>query len=102
MVSKATHTAVGSIRRFARAKLAEDIRRCGSDLVALYGVVLPETDGEKIALDRLMKMAEAPLPEGFPEVGEQAALDRHTEELEREYSFSSWEDIITDSPQYDK
>jgi hypothetical protein len=84
---------------YARVKVAEQVRRLARDLVALYGVVLPETDGEKIVLDRLMKMAEAPLPEGFPEVGEQTAVERHLEEMEAElseYGFTSWEDVLSD------
>jgi hypothetical protein len=78
-------------------KIAEQIRRTARDLVALYGVVLPETDGEKIVLDRLMKLDEAPFREGFPEVGPDVAVERHLEALESEYMSVGWEDTINDS-----
>ena len=34
-------------------------------------------------------MAEAPVAEGYPEVGEQAALDRHIAELRSKYGFTA-------------
>jgi len=79
---------------FARVKVAEQIRRTCRDLVGVYGVELPEVDGERILEDRLTKMGQAPLPEGFPEVGEQAAVEQRLEEMESEYSFISWEDAF--------
>jgi hypothetical protein len=87
---------------FARAKLAESIRRVHRDLVALYGVVLPETDAERILDERGRRMEQAARElEGFPEVGEQAIVDRHIEELDKEieetvseYGFTGWRDVL--------
>jgi hypothetical protein len=87
---------------FARAKLAESIRRVHRDLVALYGVVLPETDAERILDERGRRMEQAARElEGFPEVGEQAIVDRHIEELDKEieetvseYGYSNWSDVL--------
>ncbi len=86
---------------YARLRTAEQIRRVHRDLVALYGVVFPETDGEKIIDKRLAAMMDQPLPEGFPEMGEQAAVqaavDKYVEELEGEYMSVGWQEIIADS-----
>lgn len=84
---------------YARAKVAEAIRRAGRDLIALYGVTLPDTDPEVISMKRMLEMMDAPLPTpgGFPAVGEQAVLERHIADLEDgdldDYSFTSWEDM---------
>lgn len=78
---------------YARAKLAEAIRRSGRDLVALYGVTLPETDPDRIAADKLTEMMETdlPLPGGYPEVGPDAVLQRHVSEMDDFYA-SGWND----------
>ena len=83
---------------YARAKVAEAIRRGGRDLIALYGVTLPDTDPEVISMKRMLEMMEAPLPTpgGFPAVGEQAVLDRYIEGFEEDgddFSATSWEDM---------
>ena len=69
---------------YARAKVAETIRRCCRDLIALYGVTLPETDPEIVSMKRMIEMTQAPMPTpgGYPQVGEQAVLERHTDELD--------------------
>ena len=84
----------GAQSMFARVKVAEQIRRTCRDLVAVYGVELPEVDGERILEDRMIKMGQAPLPEGFPEVGEQAAAERRIAEMESEFFGSNWEDAF--------
>jgi predicted transcriptional regulator len=63
---------------YARAKVAEAIRRGGRDLIGLYNVVLPETDPEIVSIKRMLAMTarEFPTPGGYPAVGEQAVLDR--------------------------
>jgi len=69
---------------YARAKLAEAIRRCGRDLIGLYGVTLPETDPEIVSIKRMLEMVTSPFPTpgGSPAVGEQAVLERHAEGFE--------------------
>ena len=69
---------------YARAKVAEAIRRAGRDLIALHGVTLPDTNPEVISMKRMLEMMDAPLPTpgGFPAVGEQAVLERHIADLE--------------------
>jgi predicted transcriptional regulator len=92
----------GPMAGFARARLSESIRRVHRDLVALYGVVLPETDAERILDERGRRMEQAARElEGFPEVGEQAIVDRHIEELDKEieetvseYGFTGWRDVL--------
>jgi transposase-like protein len=68
----------GSHANYARAKLAEAIRRYCRDLIGLYGVTLPETDPKIISMKRMLEMVAAPYPTpgGYPAVGEQAVLDR--------------------------
>jgi len=79
---------------YARAKLAEAIRRCGRDLIGLYGVTLPETDPERITTERLLKIAESEFttPGGYPAVGEQAILDQHVAELHEDWDDGVWRD----------
>jgi len=69
---------------YARAKVAETIRRCCRDLIALYGITLPETDPKMIGMKRLLEMTstEFPTPGGYPAVGEQAIMDRHSADLD--------------------
>jgi hypothetical protein len=86
--------------QYARVKTAEQIRRTARDLVALYGVELPETDGERILDERHTAMMNQPLPEGFPEVGEQAAVEKHLREMESEFFGSNWEDAFDDRGGY--
>jgi transposase len=71
---------------YARAKVAEAIRRCCRDLIGLYGVTLPETDPEIVSMKRTLEMTQAPFPTpgGYPPVGEQAILDRLGEEAEQQ------------------
>jgi hypothetical protein len=78
---------------YARAKLAEAIRRCGRDLIALYGVTLPETDPERLALERMLKMdaSQFPEPTGYPDVSEQGILDRHVDKLWDDWD-EGWDD----------
>ena len=87
----------GPHANYARAKVAEQIRKTGRDLIGLYGVTLPETDPEMISMKRMLEMMEAPLPTpgDFPAVGEQAVLDRYIEGFEDEddLSATSWEDV---------
>ncbi|MEJ7871288.1 MAG: hypothetical protein WKF67_03435 [Rubrobacteraceae bacterium] len=75
---------------YARAKVAETIRRAGRDLIALYGVTLPETDPEVISMKRMLEMMAAPLPTpgGFPTVGEQAVMDRYIADMEDDDDFA--------------
>jgi hypothetical protein len=47
-------------------------------------VELPETDGERILDERALKMIRQPLPLGFPEVGEQAAVEEYIKEQDAE------------------
>lgn len=70
---------------YARAKVAEAIRRCCRDLIGLYGVTLPQTDPERVAFERMLEMSQAPLPTpgGYPAVGEQAVLDRMAVEADQ-------------------
>lgn len=70
---------------YARTKVAETIRRCCRDLIALYGVTLPETDPQIVSMRRVIEMVGAPfpIPGGYPEVGEQALMDRHSADLDR-------------------
>ena len=70
---------------YARAKVAETIRRCCRDLIALYGITLPETDPQIVSMRRVIEMVGAPfpIPGGYPEVGEQALMDRHSADLDR-------------------
>ena len=86
---------------YARAKLAEAIRRCGRDLIGLYGVTLPETDPEIVSIKRMLEMVTSPFPTpgGSPAVGEQAVLDRHVAEWEdngdgNPYHLSDWPDDV--------
>jgi len=90
---------------FARARLSESIRRVHRDLVGLYGVVLPETDAERILEERGRRMDQAARElqelDAYPEVGEQAIVDRHIAELDREieetvseYGFTPWEKTL--------
>jgi hypothetical protein len=89
---------------FAKARLAESMRKVHRDLVALYGVELPETDGEEILDERALKMMRRPLPLGFPEVGEQAAVEeyikeqdakrREYEDFGREFFGINWEEAF--------
>jgi transposase-like protein len=83
--------------QYARAKLAEAIRRCCRDLIGLHGVTLPETDPEIVSIKRMLEMVTSPFPTpgGYPAVGEQAVLDRHVAELEEAddhnpYDLSDW------------
>lgn len=82
---------------YARAKVAEQVRKIGRDLIGLYGLTLPDTDPEVISAKRMVEMMAAPLPTpgGYPEVGDQAVLERHIADLEDEadFSFQSWEDM---------
>jgi len=70
---------------YARAKVVETIRRCCRDLIGLYGMTLPDTDPKIVSMKRMIEMTQAPMPTpgGYPQVGEQAILERHTEELDR-------------------
>jgi len=84
---------------YARAKVAEAIRRGGRDLISLYGMALPETDPEIVSMKRMLEMVSAPFstPGGYPAVGEQAVLDRHVASFEDDdpgYFFKS------DGPDY--
>jgi len=69
---------------YARAKVVETIRRCCRDLIGLYGMTLPDTDPEIVSMKRMIEMVGAPFPTpgGYPQVGEQAVLERHTDELD--------------------
>jgi len=86
--------------QYARAKLAEAIRRCGRDLIGLYGVALPETDPEIVSMKRMLEMVTSPFPTpgGYPAVGEQAVLDRHDEALDED-DYNPYR-LIDDSPTY--
>ena len=77
---------------YARAKVAEAIRRGGRDLIALYGITLPDTDPAVISMKRMLEMMDAPLPTpgGFPAVGEQAVLEHHIADLEDEADFAAY------------
>lgn len=70
---------------YARAKVAETIRRCCRDLIALYGITLPETDPEVVSVKRMLEMVGAPFrtPGGYPEVGDQAIMDRLAGDADR-------------------
>jgi hypothetical protein len=97
-------TGDGPHSQYARARLAESIRRVHRDFVGLYGVELPETDGERILEDRATRMIRQPLPEGFPLVGEQAAVEeyireqdaelRKHEDFGREFFGSNWDEAF--------
>ena len=78
---------------YAKAQIGETIRRTARDLALVYGVTLPKIDGEEIALDRLMQMVQQEVdipPTGYPDVSEQAALDRYAEQVD-EYMSVGWE-----------
>lgn len=84
---------------YARSKVAETIRNYSRDLISLYGITLPETDPEIVSIRRMLEMVTEPFPTpgGYPEVGEQAILDRHVEDLEADYDPYP---LIDDSPIY--
>jgi transposase-like protein len=97
---------------FAKARLAESMRKVHRDLVALYGVELPETDGEKILEDRGRRVINQPLSLGFPEVGEQAAVEeyikdqdaelREHEDFGREFFGANWEEAFGSLDSHDE
>jgi hypothetical protein len=71
---------------YARAKMAETIRRTWRDLIGLYGITLPETDPQRVEIKRMLDMTQSTFPanpSGHPAVGEQAIMDRIGEEAER-------------------
>jgi transposase-like protein len=69
-----------------RHKNAQELHRLRRTLLALYGVELPETDAERILEERGRKMDQVLLePDGYPELSEQAIVDRHVEELDRQF-----------------
>jgi Putative ATPase subunit of terminase (gpP-like) len=75
---------------YARAKVAEIIRRSCRDLIALYGITLPETDPEIVSMKRMLKMMEPPFstPGGYPAVGEQAIIEEHRDVPEQQLAGS--------------
>lgn len=85
---------------YARAKVAEAIRRCCRDLIGLYGVTLPETDPEVVSMRRMLEMVgrDFPTPGGYPEVGEQAIMDRHVADLDRSLADFGVDPPGTDDP----
>ncbi len=87
---------------YAKARIGETIRCTARDLALVYGVKLPKIDGEEIAMDRLMQMLQHEIdtpPTGYPDVSEQAALDRHAEQVD-EFMSVGWEDTIRDRREY--
>ena len=74
----------GPHANYARARVAESIRRGARDLIGLYGITLPETDPEMVGMKRMLETVGVPFPTpgGYPAVGAQAVLDRHAEELD--------------------
>ena len=71
---------------YAKARLGAEIRRTARDLALVYGVELPKIDGEEITLDRMLRRVQDELdatPIGYPDVSEQAILDRYAVEQDR-------------------
>jgi transcriptional regulator with XRE-family HTH domain len=70
----------------ARLRMNEAIDRLELHLLFLHGMPLPETDPEAILLERGRRMDETARelleqPEGYPELSQQAIVDRHIEEM---------------------
>jgi len=79
----------GPHANYSRVKMFQAIREGGRDLIALYGITLPDTDPEVISMKRMLEMMDAPFPTpaGYPAVGEQAALERRIADLEDEDDY---------------
>jgi len=68
----------------ARLRTAKAIDRIERSLLYLHGIELPETDPERILQERGRKMDET-ARELYPELNEQAILERHLAEEERKF-----------------
>jgi transcriptional regulator with XRE-family HTH domain len=73
----------------ARMKWSAAIERTEKQLLFLAGIKLPETDAEAILEERGRRMDQAfhelSEPVGYPELNEQAIVDRHIEEQDQEF-----------------
>jgi len=72
----------------AHVKWSAALDRIEKQLLFLHGVELPEADAERILDERALKMDQAAdellsEPVGYPEMSEQAIVDRHIEEEDR-------------------
>jgi transcriptional regulator with XRE-family HTH domain len=73
----------GPMSQFAKVKLSKEMSRLENEFASLYGVELPETDGERILEDRARRMESLP-PDSYPEVGAEVAIEEDIKELDRE------------------